>query len=274
MVPADCSPSETPTLTQREREVVALAASGLSAIAIARRIYRSHRTVENHLRSAYRKLGVTNRVEMVWRAKRLGLLADEADADPRGASPQLTQALEALGRFNRAFDKAEGSYLDRTALALGDAFGVRCAGICEFDEEAEVVTAVSLAIDGELAGRPAVGVRDTPCQAAIERGWHEVHDGLAQCYPSMPVLRCVPDARSYAGVRLDERRCNGLGVMWFVDDKPLREGSRILDVLRLVAPRVATEMVLARASLGDCGLAACRRPCDGCPAHPWCAQAG
>jgi DNA-binding NarL/FixJ family response regulator len=51
-------------LTQREREIVTLAASGLSNRQIAQRLVISVRTVENHLYHAWAKLGTTDRAEL------------------------------------------------------------------------------------------------------------------------------------------------------------------------------------------------------------------
>jgi DNA-binding CsgD family transcriptional regulator len=51
-------------LTPGERQVVRLAAEGLSNAAIARRRGRSPRTVANQLAAAYRKLGITSRREL------------------------------------------------------------------------------------------------------------------------------------------------------------------------------------------------------------------
>jgi DNA-binding CsgD family transcriptional regulator len=51
-------------LTDREREVVALAASGEASKAIAVRLGLSARTVDNHLQRIYRKLGVTSREDL------------------------------------------------------------------------------------------------------------------------------------------------------------------------------------------------------------------
>ena len=51
-------------LTRREREIAALAASGLSSRQIAERLVVSVRTVDNHLQRAYRKLGVTRRQDL------------------------------------------------------------------------------------------------------------------------------------------------------------------------------------------------------------------
>jgi DNA-binding CsgD family transcriptional regulator len=54
----------TGRLTRREREVAALAAAGSSSREIADRLVLSVRTVDNHLHSAYTKLGVTSRDEL------------------------------------------------------------------------------------------------------------------------------------------------------------------------------------------------------------------
>lgn len=67
-----CGGADTPalraltasSLTAREREVVALAASGLSNQDVAARLVVSVRTVEGHLYRAFAKLGVTDRGEL------------------------------------------------------------------------------------------------------------------------------------------------------------------------------------------------------------------
>jgi DNA-binding CsgD family transcriptional regulator len=51
-------------LTEREREIVGLAAAGASSNAIASHLSLSVRTVNNHLQRAYIKLGVTSRSEL------------------------------------------------------------------------------------------------------------------------------------------------------------------------------------------------------------------
>jgi DNA-binding CsgD family transcriptional regulator len=51
-------------LSPKEREVAQLVADGLSNPQIGERLYISRRTVETHVAHAFRKLGVTNRVEL------------------------------------------------------------------------------------------------------------------------------------------------------------------------------------------------------------------
>ena len=61
-------------LSAREIEVLEHAARGFTVGQIARRLSLSPRTVETHLRTAYRKLGVRNRVQALARASALGLI--------------------------------------------------------------------------------------------------------------------------------------------------------------------------------------------------------
>jgi len=60
-------------LSQREREVAALAARGRTAPEIAADLFLSKRTVESHLATIYAKLGVDSKTELVRRAAELGI---------------------------------------------------------------------------------------------------------------------------------------------------------------------------------------------------------
>jgi len=62
-------------LTPREREIVVLVGEGLKNKQIARRLYLSERTVHNHLASIFRKIEVSDRLDLVLFAQRHGLLA-------------------------------------------------------------------------------------------------------------------------------------------------------------------------------------------------------
>lgn len=62
------------TLTDREREILQLAAVGLTNKAIGVKLSISDRTVQGHLASIYAKLGVNSRTEAVTRALQLGVI--------------------------------------------------------------------------------------------------------------------------------------------------------------------------------------------------------
>ncbi len=64
-----------PPLSDREREVLDLIASGATNREIAGRLFLSPHTVKEHTSSLYRKLAVRNRAEAVQKAQRLGLIA-------------------------------------------------------------------------------------------------------------------------------------------------------------------------------------------------------
>ncbi len=61
------------SLSEREREVLTLIASGATNREIAEQLFLSPHTVKEHASSLYRKLGVKNRAEAARRAERLGL---------------------------------------------------------------------------------------------------------------------------------------------------------------------------------------------------------
>jgi pimeloyl-ACP methyl ester carboxylesterase/DNA-binding CsgD family transcriptional regulator len=60
-------------LSSRENEVLALIADGLDNAQIAGRLFRSEKTVRNHITSIFSKLGVANRAQAIVRARRAGL---------------------------------------------------------------------------------------------------------------------------------------------------------------------------------------------------------
>ena len=67
-------------LTQREVEVLALVAEGLSNAQIAQRLSRSARTVEHHVSALLTKLGAANRAEALGRLRREPGLLQPADS--------------------------------------------------------------------------------------------------------------------------------------------------------------------------------------------------
>ena len=60
-------------LTQRERQVVRLAAEGMTHREIGEKLFIGQRTVETHLANAYAKLGIESKVDLMRRISQLGL---------------------------------------------------------------------------------------------------------------------------------------------------------------------------------------------------------
>ena len=76
-------------LTNRELEVLTLAAEGLANKQIAQRLWVTPKTIKFHLSNVFRKLDVSNRTEATRQAQRLGLLqvGGSAAADSDRAAP-------------------------------------------------------------------------------------------------------------------------------------------------------------------------------------------
>ena len=70
------SKSGQPVLTERETEVLRHVAKGLTAKKIAARLSVSHSTVENHVQATFKKLQLSNRVELTRYAIEHGLDRD------------------------------------------------------------------------------------------------------------------------------------------------------------------------------------------------------
>ncbi len=84
--PAGQHVAETPAalvsgLTNRELEVLTLAAEGLANKQIAQRLWVTPKTIKFHLSNVFRKLDVSNRTEATRQAQRLGLLHVGGGAD-------------------------------------------------------------------------------------------------------------------------------------------------------------------------------------------------
>jgi DNA-binding NarL/FixJ family response regulator len=59
----NAAPADAPELTRREREVLALLATGLANKQIARRLDIAEATVKAHLTRIFQQLGVTDRTQ-------------------------------------------------------------------------------------------------------------------------------------------------------------------------------------------------------------------
>ena len=67
------------SLTEREREVLALISRGLRNVDVSEQLGLSGNTVATHIKSIYRKLGISSRAEASWYAAMLGLAPGKAD---------------------------------------------------------------------------------------------------------------------------------------------------------------------------------------------------
>jgi DNA-binding NarL/FixJ family response regulator len=91
--------STTSVLSDREREVLELAAQALSNTQIASRLSLTEATVKRHLRNIFVKLGAVSRIDAVNKATAASIISARPSARPAGAS---TQGKEKGGRAPRS----------------------------------------------------------------------------------------------------------------------------------------------------------------------------
>lgn len=82
-------PGQLGKLTPRELEILGMIAQGMTTAAIAKKLFRSRKTIEAHRLSMGAKLGVRNRVELARIALEAGLLSSQpASIEPAAAAPR------------------------------------------------------------------------------------------------------------------------------------------------------------------------------------------
>ncbi len=244
-----CGPCGDVLLTRRELEVVGLIAEGLSCREAAQRMSRSPRTIENHLRSVYQKLHVHNRVELVRAAEERGLLGSAVRHETRLPQSEMELRGCALKGIEQIHQRLAGHehhhYFGELALALAEAFGTRWAGITEITTHDNLLDIIAIAENDELGHFLHCHQDESPCGAAITQGECVVWSGLSEQFPNdTTVVDC--NAHSYVGVLLEDRLLGRVGSLWIMDDKPIRQDLLPLEVLRLLAPRAAAELAVAK----------------------------
>ncbi|VAX38838.1 hypothetical protein MNBD_PLANCTO03-1119 [hydrothermal vent metagenome] len=237
------------SLTRRELEVVGLIVEGLSCREAAKRLSRSPRTIENHLRSVYQKLRVRNRVELVRVSGERGLLGPSARADaalPKAEVELKGHALELIQQINQRLAGHENHhYFGELALALAEAFGTRWAGISEATSHGSMLDIIVWAADGHFGEFVQCPKDHSPCGLSIAEREFVVWEGLGERFPDDPSV-VENGAVSYVGVILEDRLLGPVGSLWLMDDRPIRKELLPLEVLRLLAPRTAAELAVAK----------------------------
>lgn len=81
-------PAATPedSLTDREKEVLALISRGMRNVDVSEQLGLSENTVATHIKSIYRKLGISSRAEATWYATMMGLAPGKPGRDAAAAA--------------------------------------------------------------------------------------------------------------------------------------------------------------------------------------------
>jgi PAS domain S-box-containing protein len=164
-------------------------------------------------------------------------LAGDPKADDAALLRTLVEALEA--ETGEAFFR---SLVERLARALGVAY----AFVSELTRGGSHFRTLALWARGAIAPDFEVPLDGTPCEAVL-RGTIAHHPaGLQRRFPRDTALADWR-AESYAGVPLLDRSGTPLGHFAIVDDRPMPDAARALDVMRIFAARTAAELERRRA---------------------------
>lgn len=216
-------------LTEREQEVLQFLAQGMSNRQMADELVLSLNTVKWHNRQIYGKLGVENRKEAVARARELGLVAEETQAEPRHTLPlQLSSfvgrkselaEVKRLLSVSRLVTLTGAGGCGKTRLALRAAHsvaadfpdGVWLVELAPLSDAALVPQAVAAVFDvREYEGRPILSLLQSylrrrklllvldNCEHVVEAAARLAESLLSHC-PQLRILATSREALSVTG---------------------------------------------------------------------------
>ena len=252
-------------LTRRELEVMAYAQEGLSAPKIARLLERSPRTIENHIRSIYLKLGLHNRVDLLKAAQKLGLTekvvttespvtsaTESAAAANQGGEPDCSrmerhsEAFDILVRIDRALARVDtDAYPLALVRTMSANLQTRWAGLSYASSPLapfcfHVCTDRSVPITQRECRDMHI-----PCGTIVLHDRVVCSEGMQKKFPQWQLGREL-GVESYAGIRLDDRLLGTVGTLCVFDDKPMPHAEMCIEILMHYARRTAAELAITR----------------------------
>ena len=129
---------------------------------------------------------------------------------------------------------------------LAEALGVEYAFVSELTRGGTHFRSIALWARGKLAPNFEVPLAGTPCEAVLRGEMAHHPDRLQQLFPEDPGL-VDWGVVSYAGVPVVKRGGRVLGHFAVLGERPLVDGDRALDVMRIFAGRAVAEIERARA---------------------------
>lgn len=237
-------------LTRREIEITRLAATGLTIAAIAQRLFRSPKTIENHIHSAYRKLGVSNRVELANAARRLGIGGEPDRATTsrlvRSELAGKARALDLLSELDARLSVVPSDkYFVALLASLSEVLGVRFAGLSETDPAIGEYSIIAACDSGEIVDAPVCPLDRAPCFEVIERGVYVCESGLGSMHRGHPTVESL-ELDSFVGVRLEDAQLGLVGTLWVADPEKMEDVDLIVTILRFFAARTASELAMQK----------------------------
>lgn len=143
----------------------------------------------------------------------------------------------------RISNSAGPSFFRNITNALCDELDVRYAGVC-LNELVDGNPGLNVIVLSEY-GKQIDTLRDlisgTPCEKTIEQGYFCCPADVSKHFPEDELLIKL-NIEGYAGVCLETRQSDRIGILWVIDTKPLANPKTIEKILRHFAPRLSSEL--------------------------------
>ncbi len=237
------------SLTEREREILALIGRGHSMPEIARMLDRSVRTVQAHRYSLGRKLEARSSLSLARLAIELGLAPiGEAQVEVAENGDVAARVQQVLLAIEAGIGTAtERAFLDRLVVEVARALRVPCAIL------AEVKQAQARVLAGWHKSKALASEADSdgacPFAAGPPDGVKRVERGLAEAYPECSFVR-EAGFESYLGVSRTAADGAARTTLAIMNDGPLEDDAGPEVVLRLFVGRASAELERWRARRG------------------------
>jgi PAS domain S-box-containing protein len=130
------------------------------------------------------------------------------------------------------------------ARSLAEALGVRCAFVAKLlPPGAEGLTAHTLAlqVQGKFFEAVDYPIAGTPSELVLRDKVHAIDHSVRAAFPGNWLLNEL-QAEGYIGLALTDSSGRQIGILTVIDDKPLGDLERMLEVLRLFALRAGSEL--------------------------------
>lgn len=132
-------------------------------------------------------------------------------------------------------------FFESLARYLAETLNMPGVKIGRFENDYTTLRTVAFFHKSRFEPNVCFHLRNTPYGELVQQGTCIYPDGVQQLFPDDPMLAKF-QVVSFAGMALLDSKGNRMGILALVGDKPLVDTSKVESLLKLVAPRVSSEL--------------------------------
>ena len=166
-------------------------------------------------------------------------VVDTDISDRKTAESQLQNLILGTAAVGQDFFPALVRHIAE-ALKVSHVFAIEC-----IDNEIRDLAAWA---NGELKPYDSIPLAHTPCERTVQAGVYHCEHSIQQQFPDCLALQAM-EAESYLGLALRDTQGDIIGILHILDQKPLKNVKRAMQILQIFAARAAVELERQRANL-------------------------